>query len=103
MSNRLQTRLSAMQRRGDKAFVVYLPAGDPDLATTEKLLPALEQAGADVIELGVPFSTRWPTVRQIKRQRSAVLPAVPPSPALSRWWRVFALLAAMCQLCYSPI
>ena len=56
MSNRLQSRLGAMQRRGEKAFVVYLPAGDPDLATTEKLLPALEQAGADVIELGVPFS-----------------------------------------------
>lgn len=34
----------------------YITAGDPDLETTERLLPALAEAGADIIELGVPFS-----------------------------------------------
>lgn len=38
------------------AFIPFLTAGDPDLATTEKLLEALAQGGADLIELGVPFS-----------------------------------------------
>ncbi|MEM9292865.1 MAG: tryptophan synthase subunit alpha [Acidobacteriota bacterium] len=38
------------------AFIPYLTAGDPDLATTEKLLDALAAGGADLIELGVPFS-----------------------------------------------
>lgn len=38
------------------AFVPFLMAGDPDLRATEKLLVALARAGADVIELGVPFS-----------------------------------------------
>ncbi|MFN7940200.1 MAG: tryptophan synthase subunit alpha [Thermoanaerobaculia bacterium] len=38
------------------AFVPYLAAGDPDLATTGELVLALERAGADVVELGVPFS-----------------------------------------------
>lgn len=38
------------------AFIPYLTAGDPDLATTPALLKALVAAGADIIELGVPFS-----------------------------------------------
>ncbi|HEY2474226.1 MAG TPA: tryptophan synthase subunit alpha [Candidatus Cybelea sp.] len=38
------------------AFIPYLMAGDPDLATTEQLLSALTAAGADLIELGVPYS-----------------------------------------------
>ena len=39
-----------------KAFIPFITCGDPDLETTEKLLPALERAGADLIELGIPFS-----------------------------------------------
>jgi tryptophan synthase alpha chain len=38
------------------ALVVFVEAGDPDLATTARLLPALAEAGADVVELGIPFS-----------------------------------------------
>src|SRR6185503_15462962 len=38
------------------AFMPFIPAGYPDLATTEKLLPALEQAGASIVEIGIPFS-----------------------------------------------
>jgi tryptophan synthase alpha chain len=38
------------------AFMPFIPAGYPDLATTEKLLPALEHAGASIIEIGIPFS-----------------------------------------------
>ena len=38
------------------AFIPYLTAGDPDLGTTAELLPALVDGGADLIELGVPFS-----------------------------------------------
>ena len=39
-----------------KAFIAFLTCGDPDLATTEALLPAMAEAGADLIELGIPFS-----------------------------------------------
>jgi tryptophan synthase alpha chain len=38
------------------AFMPFIPVGYPDLATTEKLLPALEQAGANIVEVGIPFS-----------------------------------------------
>ena len=54
--NRLERLFAESQKTGRKALVVYVCAGDPDLATTERLVPALAEAGADVIELGVPFS-----------------------------------------------
>lgn len=39
-----------------KAFIPFITAGDPDLAVTEALVPAMAEAGADMIELGIPFS-----------------------------------------------
>lgn len=56
MTNRLERFFGESRRTGRKALVVYICAGDPDLATTERLVPQLAAAGADVIELGVPFS-----------------------------------------------
>ncbi len=53
---RITTKFEELRRDGRKAFIPYITAGDPDLATTEGLLLALADAGADVIELGVPFS-----------------------------------------------
>ena len=45
-----------LRAKKQMAFMPFIPAGYPDLATTEKLLPALEQAGASIIEVGIPFS-----------------------------------------------
>ena len=53
---RITERFNQLKREGRKAFIPYITAGDPDLATTEQLILALAAAGADVIELGVPFS-----------------------------------------------
>jgi tryptophan synthase alpha chain len=53
---RISAKFEELRREGRKAFIPYITAGDPDLATTEGLLLALANAGADVIELGVPFS-----------------------------------------------
>lgn len=39
-----------------KAFIPFITCGDPDLATTRRLVYALQEAGADIIELGIPFS-----------------------------------------------
>lgn len=39
-----------------KAFIAFITGGDPDIETTEKLIPAMEEAGADLIEIGIPFS-----------------------------------------------
>ncbi len=54
--NPIEARFSELKRRGNKAFIAYLTGGDPNLATTEKLIVELDRRGADVIEIGVPFS-----------------------------------------------
>ena len=55
-TSRIEARFRDLRERGAKGLVVYLTAGDPSLEATGELLSALERAGADVIELGVPFS-----------------------------------------------
>lgn len=53
---RISDKFDQLRAEGRKAFIPYITAGDPDLATTEKILEELVTAGADIIELGVPFS-----------------------------------------------
>ncbi len=55
-SPRIQEAFAAMKRQGRTGLVLYVTVGFPDVQTTLDLVPALAQAGADVIELGVPFS-----------------------------------------------
>jgi len=65
--NRLDRRLADLARQGRKALVPYVAAGDPAGEDSVALLHALVEAGADVIELGVPFSDPMadgPTVAQ---------------------------------------
>ena len=54
--SRISQRFEALRAAGKKGLVVYIMAGDPDLETTRKLILELEESGADVIELGVPFT-----------------------------------------------
>jgi tryptophan synthase alpha chain len=53
---RIEAKFNELKRAGRKAFIPYITAGDPDLQTTASLILALEKNGADIIELGVPFS-----------------------------------------------
>jgi tryptophan synthase alpha chain len=53
---RIEDVFNTLRKDGKKGFVPFITAGDPDLATTEQLLVELSQAGATLIELGVPFS-----------------------------------------------
>jgi tryptophan synthase alpha chain len=54
--NRLDARFAELKHEGRAAFVAYVMAGDPDRPRSEQLLAGLPAAGADVIELGFPFS-----------------------------------------------
>ncbi|MBA2485733.1 MAG: tryptophan synthase subunit alpha [Nitrospira sp.] len=54
--NRVDQTLRHLKAKGEKALITYIMAGDPSLHETEQLVLELERAGADVIELGVPFS-----------------------------------------------
>jgi tryptophan synthase alpha chain len=64
---RLGERFAALRERGERALIPFITAGDPDLPTTERLLHALALAGADAIEIGVPFSdpmAEGPTIQR---------------------------------------
>jgi len=54
--SRLTTRFDELARTGRKALIPFITAGDPDPAFTVPILHAMVKAGADIIELGVPFS-----------------------------------------------
>jgi len=56
MTTRIDTRFAALKNEGRAALVTFTTAGDPDYATSLALLKALPKAGADVIEMGMPFS-----------------------------------------------
>lgn len=54
--NRIEKKFKELKKENKKAFIAFITCGDPDLATTQKLIRQLEINGADIIELGVPFS-----------------------------------------------
>ncbi len=54
--NRIDEKFAQLDNISGKAFIPYITAGDPNLRRTRELVLALEQAGADIIELGIPFS-----------------------------------------------
>lgn len=54
--SRITSKFETLKRVGRKAFIPYITAGDPDLDTTVRLMLELERSGADILELGVPFS-----------------------------------------------
>ena len=56
MTTRIDTRFAELKREGRAAFVTFLMAGDPDLETSLDIIKALPQAGADIIEIGMPFT-----------------------------------------------
>ena len=56
MTTRLDQTFTALKQKSEQALIAYVMAGDPSLQVTEELVVELELAGADIIELGVPFS-----------------------------------------------
>jgi len=54
--SRIDDRFARLRDSGGKALICFVTAGDPNLETTRRIVLALEKAGADIVELGVPFS-----------------------------------------------
>ncbi|MDW8104155.1 MAG: tryptophan synthase subunit alpha, partial [Armatimonadota bacterium] len=54
--SRIAERFAELRRRGEGALVVFVTAGDPSLALSERLILTIAEAGADIIEVGIPFS-----------------------------------------------
>jgi tryptophan synthase alpha chain len=56
MMTRIESKFRQVKSENRKAFIPYITAGDPNLETTAHIILELERSGADIIELGVPFS-----------------------------------------------
>ncbi len=56
MTTRIDTRFTELAKQGRAAFVTFVMCGDPDLKTSLEILKALPKAGADIIEIGMPFT-----------------------------------------------
>src|SRR5690606_20457955 len=54
--SRIEARFAALRQEGRAGLVTFLTAGDPDLETSAEIVAGLPGAGADIIELGMPFS-----------------------------------------------
>ena len=59
--SRIAATFKTLEAQGRKALIPYVTAGFPFADITPELMHGMVEAGADVIELGVPFPTRWPT------------------------------------------
>ena len=97
--NRIVERFARLKQQGQKGFVVYIGAGDPNLEATRQLALAFDKAGVDVLELGVPFSDPLADglVNQLAAQRGLesgatprkVLETVAPSAKILKFPIVF--------------
>src|SRR5471030_596626 len=56
MTTRIDARFAELKKQGRSAFITFLMAGDPDIETSLAIIKALPTAGADVIEIGMPFT-----------------------------------------------
>ena len=56
MTTRIDARFAELKKQGRSAFITFLMAGDPDVETSLAIIRALPKAGADVIEIGMPFT-----------------------------------------------
>ncbi len=84
MENRIIAKFQELRSVKRKAFIAYLTLGYPDLETTVRLVPALEKAGADIIELGIPFSDPMadgPTIQAASSQ------ALKNNLTLAKMWK----------------
>jgi tryptophan synthase alpha chain len=87
--SRIQEKFAELKKRDEAALIPFITAGDPDLATTLKIMRALEQGGADCIELGIPFSDPSADGPTIQRSSERALKRPVPLAAIFRLVRDF--------------
>lgn len=94
---RIEATFEQLRQRGEAALIPFITAGDPDLATSEAIIQTLVEAGADLIELGFPFSDPMADGPTIQASSERALAA---GTTLAG---VLALVARVRQRCATPI
>jgi tryptophan synthase alpha chain len=105
-TTRIEARFRELRERQAKGLVIYLTAGDPTLAATGELLAALDRAGADVIELGVPFSDPLADGPVIQRASERALKSGATLKKILEWmprWRACVRAPMILFSYYNPL
>ncbi len=104
----LSATFENLSERGEKALIAYVMAGDPSLSQTEEIVLALDAAGADVVELGVPFSdpvADGPTIQRAAeralQQGTTLTRVLELVSALRRRTRLPLVLMSYCNPIYA--
>jgi tryptophan synthase alpha chain len=104
--SRISRRFDALRESGELGIVAYITAGDPSLDATLEFVLALEDAGADVIELGVPFSdplADGPTIQRASERALKVGATLPGILDLVRRIRQSSQISLVLFSYYNPI
>lgn len=103
---RIEATFARLQKQGEKALIPFITAGDPDLSTTESLIHVLVEAGADLIELGFPFSDPMadgPTIQAASERALAAGTTLPAILEMVRRVRVHTNTPIVLMGYYNPI
>lgn len=106
--SRIESTFKSLAARGEKALIAYVMAGDPTLAQTTEIVFEIEKAGADMIELGVPFSdpvADGPTIQKADeralRQGTTLRAVLDLVSVLRRQTKIPLILMTYCNPIYA--
>ncbi len=103
---RIAATFRELKKKNEKALVTFITAGDPDLATTAEMIPELARAGADIIELGLPFSDPMadgPTIQLSSERALASKTTLPGILEMVRSLRQSSQVPIVLMGYYNPI
>lgn len=103
---KISTRLQELKDRGEKALAVFATIGDPDMDTSFQVFSRLHDWGADIIELGIPYSDPLmdgPTLQQSYRRALNFGFALRDVPPFVERLRGATDIAALIMTCYNPV
>ncbi len=104
--SRIDAKFAELRAAGRKAFIPYLTVGDPDIAATGHIVLAMDAAGADIVELGVPFSDPIADGPVIQRATDRALRgdvSLPRILDLVRWIRDRSDIPLLAMSYYNPL
>lgn len=104
--SRIAAKFAELEKKKGKALITFITAGDPNLAVTEELIPVLENAGADILELGVPFSDPMadgPTIQKASERALSAGTTLPKILAMVKSVRRVSGIPIILMGYYNPI
>ena len=104
--SRIAETFKTLARKGEKALITFITAGDPDLEVTRDCILAMEKGGADIVELGVPFSDPMadgPTIQKSSERALLAGTTLPKILAMVKSLRSSSSIPLLLMGYYNPI